>query len=57
MAAKKGIVDTVKDKVAGFFGSDHKKPEKRAPAKKVTAKKAASKKAAKKTPAKRAKHR
>lgn len=52
MAAKKGIVDTVKDKVAGFFGSDDKTPAKRPPAKKVT-----SKKAAKKTPAKKAKKR
>ena len=43
MAAKKGIVDTVKDNVAGFFGSDDKTPAKRAPAKKVASKKAAKK--------------
>jgi hypothetical protein len=57
MAAKKGIVDRVKDTVAGFFGSDDKKPPKKAAAKtvakKAPAKKAPAKNAAAKTTKKR----
>jgi hypothetical protein len=57
MAAKKGIVDKVKDTVAGFFGSDDKKPPKKAAAKtvakKAPAKKAPAKNAAAKTTKKR----
>jgi hypothetical protein len=54
MAAKKGFVDKVKDTVAGFFGSDDKKPAKRVPGKTVAKKAPAKKVASKKTPAKRA---
>jgi hypothetical protein len=47
-----GIVDTVNDKVAGFFRRDDKKPAKHVLAKGAGAKKVASKKAAKRTPGK-----